>query len=59
VIGLTWPVLPRLSILTEARYALAKVKSADDFNDALNVGGLNYSLGISYRFSMPRSASPR
>jgi subtilisin family serine protease len=54
VIGLNWPVLPRLSIFTEARYALAKVKSADDFNDALDVGGLNYSLGISYRFSMLR-----
>ncbi len=51
VVGLNWPVLPRISVFTEARYALAKVKSADPFNDALDVGGLNYSLGLSYRFS--------
>ena len=50
VIGLSWPVLPRVSVFTEARYALAKVKSADLFGDALDVGGLNYSLGVAWRF---------
>jgi hypothetical protein len=50
LIGLDWPVLPRISIFTEARYALAKVKSADDFNDALDVGGLDYSFGVRWRF---------
>ncbi len=50
VIGLNWPVLPQISIFTETRHALAKVKSADVFGDALDVGGLNYSFGVSYRF---------
>ncbi len=56
VTGLDWPVLPRISIFTEARYALAKVKHADVFGDALDVGGLNYSFGLSWRFS---PADPR
>ncbi|MBI3811942.1 MAG: S8 family serine peptidase [Nitrospirae bacterium] len=51
VIGLDWPVLPWISVFTETRYALAKVKSADHFNDALDVGGLNYSFGLRWRFS--------
>jgi len=50
VAGLSWPVLSPISIFTEARYALAKVKSADDFDDALDVGGLNYMAGVRWRF---------
>ncbi|MBI3597072.1 MAG: S8 family serine peptidase [Nitrospirae bacterium] len=50
VIGLEWLVLKRVSVFTEARYALAKVKSADAFDDALDVGGLNYSLGVRWWF---------
>ncbi|MBI3610562.1 MAG: S8 family serine peptidase [Nitrospirae bacterium] len=52
VIGLEWPVMQQFSILTEARYAVANVKSADAFDDSLNVGGFNYSLGLSWRFSL-------
>lgn len=51
VLGLQWPVLRRFSIFSEVRYALAKVKHADVFNDALDVGGLNYSFGFRWRFS--------
>jgi len=61
VIGLDWPVLKRFSLSTEIRYALAKVSHADRLNDALDVGGLTYSLGVSWRFPAaglrPRSPS--
>jgi subtilisin family serine protease len=59
VLGLQWPILRRVLIYTEARYALAKVKHADVFNDALDVGGLNYSFGVRWRFSAAgRSEGP-
>jgi subtilisin family serine protease/opacity protein-like surface antigen len=51
VAGLAWPVLRRFSVFTEARYALAKVKDADSFGDSLDIGGLFYFIGASWRFS--------
>ncbi|MBI3995858.1 MAG: S8 family serine peptidase [Nitrospirae bacterium] len=50
VIGLQWTLFRPVTIFSEARYALAKVKHADALNDALDVGGLNYFLGIRWNF---------
>ncbi|HUK57063.1 MAG TPA: S8 family peptidase [Nitrospiria bacterium] len=51
VLGLEWPARQRVTLFTEGRYALARVKSADAFDDALDVGGLNFSFGVRWRFS--------
>jgi len=51
VAGLALPVYRRVSVFTEARYALAKVKDADPFGDSLDIGGLFYFVGASWHFS--------
>jgi opacity protein-like surface antigen len=48
--GIEAPLIKRFSVFLEARYAVAKVKSADPFDDSLDVGGMNYSLGIRWQF---------
>jgi hypothetical protein len=50
VVGIETPLIKRFWVFLEARYAVAKVKSADPFDDSLDVGGLNYSLGFRWRF---------
>jgi outer membrane protein W len=50
VLGAGWPLSQRLGIFTEARYAIAKIKSADKLNDQLDIGGLTVSAGVSWQF---------
>jgi subtilisin family serine protease len=55
--GLDWTLTRHFSAVTEFRYALAMVKSANPLDDSLNIGGLNVSIGIAYQFSPTGSLS--
>jgi Outer membrane protein beta-barrel domain len=50
LLGAGWPISPRLRFFTEARYAFAKIKSANELNDALGIGGATFSMGVSWQF---------
>ncbi|HUJ78870.1 MAG TPA: S8 family peptidase, partial [Nitrospiria bacterium] len=50
LLGVGWPLTQRLSFFTEARYAIAKTKSANGLNDSLGVGGLTAFVGLSWQF---------
>ncbi|HEY4485536.1 MAG TPA: hypothetical protein VI702_04320, partial [Nitrospiria bacterium] len=48
VSGIRLPMGPNLAAILEARYAVAMVRNADRFGDSLNVGGVNYAVGLSW-----------
>jgi hypothetical protein len=50
LVGVGWPLNPYLGIFTEARYAIAKIQSADKLDDQLQIGGLTVSAGVSWQF---------
>lgn len=50
LLGAGWPLTQNLGLFTEARYAFAKIKSADALDDDLAIGGLTVSVGVSWQF---------
>jgi len=50
LLGIGWPLTQRLGFFTEARYAVAKISSANGLNDSLGVGGLTAFIGLSWEF---------
>jgi subtilisin family serine protease len=56
--GLDWTLTRHFSAVTQLRYALARVKSANPFDDSLNIGGMNFSIGLAYYFSPIGEAPP-
>ncbi|HEY5648181.1 MAG TPA: S8 family serine peptidase [Nitrospiria bacterium] len=46
--GIRIPVHQRFALFSEFRYALAKIESADRFDNEIDVGGINYLFGISW-----------
>ena len=51
VLGMKWAVTQNFAVLMEGRYAFATVESANLIDDALGIGGLNFSIGVAYHFT--------
>jgi len=50
LLGVGWPLTQNLSFFTEARYAFAKIKSANALDDSLSIGGWTTFIGLSWQF---------